>query len=157
MSEPLARDGLLRRALQANAASCVILGAVVFLAARPLVDAIGLTDAVGVAGALALAFGAGLALVAGGGGLWALARHTVLDRWLAGVATGVDVMCVVGAAALWLLVGAGMPVAGRWLLVGVADVAALFAVTQSIGLWRMRFVSSQAPAHGSVRWHSGAV
>jgi len=156
MSDNLAKDRVLRLALSANAWFSIALGAALFLAARPLADVVGLTAALGVPAALALVFGTGLALAIGGAGLYAMSHRPIVDRWLAGVATGANAMWVLGTVLLFAIVGPAVPSTGRWLLGSVAELFAAFAAIEAYGLWRARPVETHTPTQPRVRWHGGA-
>ena len=138
MDNEVNKDSVLRIALRGNAWFLVVLGTAFFLAARPVADVIGLTSALGAPLALGLMFGTGAILVLGGAGMFSLLRKPIVDRWLAGIATGADALWVLGTILLFGIAGSAIPGAGRWLLGGIAPIAALIAALMAYAMWRTR-------------------
>ncbi len=146
MSDDIKKDNVLRLALRGNAWASVLIGLALFLAARPVADVLGLTAVLGAQLSLGLVFGAGVVLVLGGAGLFSMVRRPIIDRWLAGVATGADAMWVLGTVLLFAVAGSAIPGAGRWLLGGIAPIVGVIAAIMAYGMWRTR---PSKPTH----WH----
>lgn len=138
MSDDVKKDSVLRLALRGNAWFLVVVGTALFLAARPVSDVLGLTSILGVPLALGLVFGVGAILVLGGGGLFSMLRRPIIDRWLAGIATGADALWALGTVLLFAVAGSAIPGAGRWLLGGIAPVAAVMFALMAYAMWRTR-------------------
>jgi hypothetical protein len=122
-------DRMLRLALRGNAAFSTTCGLISLIAAQPLAGALGVPGAglLHGLGAQLLVFAAFL--------VWLASRPQIHP----GIALGViaaDVAWVVGTIPL---VASGMlTTTGVWVALGIADVVALFAVLQGLGLRRMR-------------------
>jgi hypothetical protein len=122
-------DRLLRLALRGNAAfstTCALIG---LIASAPLASALGVPNAgvlVGLAAQL-LVFAAFL--------VWLSRRPQIHPAVALGVILA-DVAWVVGTVPV--VAGGTLTTAGVWTALAVADVVALFAVLQGVGLRRMR-------------------
>ena len=123
-------DLLLRRALLGNASFSTLCGFALLIAAGPLAPWLGVP-------ALALRV-VGLVLLPFAYGLWRNARRDVVSRAEAWTAVALDLAWVAGSIAL--VVGELWPLrpAGTWAVLGVAEVVALWAVLQAVGLLRGR-------------------
>ena len=124
------RSTLLRRALVANALFSGASGALLALGARPVAIFLGLENALflTITGVLLLLYAAGLLYVA--------TRPTV-NRAAAWMAVALDLLWVAASAAI--LLGGWLPLttAGRWAVGIVAELVALFALFQYLGLRRL--------------------
>lgn len=122
---------LLRRALQFNAGFSLLSGLVLTLAPRMVGNWLGVH-----LDGLYIAMGAVLILF--GVGLLRNARRLETNLSEAKLASALDVLWVLGSAVVIALPGTGLSVSGKWLMAIVADVVALFALLQWLGLRRLR-------------------
>jgi hypothetical protein len=122
-----ARPTLLRRALQGNAIFSAITGAIMIFEAGPLATWLGLNLAV-------VLVAAGVILILYALGLFQLARGKSVDRRLAVAAIFLDLAWVAGSAIILLTGVLSLTVAGKWTVGLVADVVAVFAILQFLGL-----------------------
>lgn len=129
-TQTLAQDRLLRRALKLNAGFSALSGMALIVAFAPLGRLIGVELPW-------LYVPLGFALLLFALGLLRNARRPEINRTEARLAVFMDVAWVVGSAALLLLPGLPLTGAGRWLIALVADVVALFALLQWLGLRRL--------------------
>jgi hypothetical protein len=121
---------LLRRALQTNAVFSGISGAGLLLVAGPVARLLGL------GGALPIALlGAGLLLFAAWVGYEAM--QPMLRQRRARVILALDIAWVVASAVIIALDPFGLSIAGKWAVAAVADVVALFALAEYLGLRRL--------------------
>ncbi len=128
----LKSDTLLRRALRANALFSTASGALFLLASPQVADFLGLDGAapfIAVAGIGILLFAAFV--------LYTATRERINPR-LALAITGLDVVWVIGSAGLLLSGALSLTTAGRWAVLIVADVVAVFALIEYVGLRRIR-------------------
>ena len=119
---------LLRRALRGNAVFSTLCGIILLAAAGPLGPALGVP-------ALALRI-VGVSLLPFALGLWRNAGRPEVQRGEAWFAVALDSAWVVGSAALILGNLWPFTAAGKWGVIGVADVVLLCAILQTIGLAR---------------------
>ena len=138
MSTPT-KDSLLRKSLRANAVFSSLCAIVLLVGFGPLSALLGGVEAVPL-----LVTGGVLALYALD--LWRTARLEVLPRGKVIYFLVMDVLWVVGSAVLVWGVALPFTTAGRWLVIGVADVVAIFAGVQGIGLRRANQSTDAAPA-----------
>lgn len=126
-----ARAPLLRRALLANAIFSELSGLAFLIGAGPLAALIGLGAAwpLMVLGAGVLFFGI---LV------FFEARREPLHIGRARAILALDIAWVLASGALLLLNPLGLTSAGWWLVAGIADVVAVLAVLEYLGLRRLR-------------------
>ena len=127
---------LLRLALRGNALFSTVSGLTLLLAAAALGPRLGLPVlSLRVVGAVLLPFA---------WGLWNNSRRAVISRAEARLAVLLDLSWVAGSAAL--VFGGLWPLtpAGRWTVLGVADVVLVFAFLQTVGLRRARTTPSTA-------------
>ena len=122
-------DRLLRLALRGNAAFSATSGLISLVAAAPLAAGLGVPDPMVLTslGAQLLVFAAFL--------VWLSTRERIHPGVTMGVIVA-DAAWVVGTVPL--LAAGILTTLGVWTALGVADVVALFAVLQWIGLRRMR-------------------
>jgi len=130
-------DQILRSALRANSWVAGVLGALVLLAAGPLALSLGLTGPFGFGGALFAVFATGIAFYAFSAILSETARSPAIDERAAFAALLLNAAWVVGSIG-FLLVPLTLSAEGRWLVQGLALVAAGFAAVQAYGIWRAR-------------------
>lgn len=123
-------DLFLRRALVGNAAFSTLCGVLLLGGAAPLAPVLGLP-------AVALRV-VGFVLLPFAFGLWRNARRERLSRAEAWSAVGLDLSWVAGSVALVAADLWPLEPAGTWAVIGVAEVVALFALLQTIGLLRSR-------------------
>ncbi len=127
---------LLRLALGGNAAFST-LSAVIFLAAsQPIASFLGLLPGKQVV-VLGIQLGVFAAWLA-----W-LSTRPAIPRWQVWLIIALDALWVAGSFQLLLAPPAELTVGGKWAIGMVADVVALFAILQSVGLWRLRRTALQ--------------
>jgi hypothetical protein len=122
---------LLRRALQTNAVFSGIGGAGMLLAAGPVARLLG----VEVSWPIVL-LGADLLLFAAWVGYEAM--QTMLRRRRARVILALDIAWVIASALTITLDPFGLSTEGKWAVAAVADVVAVFALVEYLGLRRLR-------------------
>ncbi len=122
-------DRLLRYSLRANAAFSSVCGVASLASAAPLAASLGIPEP-------ALLTGLGVQLLLFAGLLMLLASRPVIRPSLALAVVAADVLWVVGTVPL-VLSGA-LSTAGNWTALAIADVVALFAVLQYVGIRRTR-------------------
>ncbi len=127
---------LLRLALGGNAAFST-LSAVIFLAAsQPIASFLGFLPGKQVV-VLGIQLGVFAAWLA-----W-LSTRPAIPRWQVWLIIALDALWVAGSFQLLLAPPAELTVGGKWAIGMVADVVALFAILQSVGLWRLRRTALQ--------------
>ncbi len=119
---------LLRGALRANAAFSTLCGAILVVLGGVLDPVLGVP-------ALALRL-VGASLLPFAVSLWMNARRAEVSRREAWLAVGLDLAWVAGSAALILGELWPLTTAGRWAVIGVAEVVLLWALLQTAGLVR---------------------
>lgn len=122
---------LLRRTLQVNGLSTALMGLIMAAGAGPVTSLIGL-DA-----PLALA-SIGIALLAHGVFLFTGGSRERVDPRLAWYAISGDVAWLMGSFIILLTDLLPLTVAGWWIIAIVADIVAVFAVLQFVGLRRQQ-------------------
>ena len=120
---------LLRRALQGNGAFSTVSGLVTLLGANAVAAFTGVQPAI-----VFIVLGISLLLFAAG--LFWMTRETAVNPTLARIVIVMDVLWVVGSVILLLSNALPLTVAGKWAIGLVADMVALFAILQYIGLRR---------------------
>ncbi|MEM7112055.1 MAG: hypothetical protein AAF614_06455 [Chloroflexota bacterium] len=120
---------LLRRALQGNGAFSTLIGLVTLLGANAVAAFTGIQPAV-------VFIVLGLSLLLFAAGLFWMTRETAVNPTLARIVIGLDVLWVAGSIILLLSNALPLTVAGKWAIGLVADMVALFAILQYIGLRR---------------------
>ena len=122
-------SGLLRNALRANAAFSGLSGLVLIVDARPLASLTGISAVLAfyVVGAFLIGFAAELVWVAG---------QRPISRTLAMVAIVADVLWVAASAVVLATGVLSLTQAGMWIVAILADVVAIFAIAQYLGLRR---------------------
>ncbi len=134
--ETIHNPRLLRIALIANGIFSGLSGLTMLIWAGALSRLLGLTPP-----ALLAMVGAGLLIYAGVLG-WLVSRQVDLRRYALGV-VGLDLLWVLGSAALFLQDPFGLTTGGKWTIVLVADVVGAFAALQAYsifgpGVWGRR-------------------
>ncbi|MFW6096501.1 MAG: hypothetical protein ACOC9Z_00405 [Chloroflexota bacterium] len=121
---------LLQRVMRANALFSAISGAILVFTAPAL------ARLMGIPWPLALTI-TGVLLLAYGPALWTLAGRADKVAWPGWLAVILDVLWVAGSAGL--VFGGWLPLttAGIWIIVVLADIVAVFAVLQFIGIRRL--------------------
>lgn len=121
---------LLQRVMRGNAIFSTSSGAILIFAAPAL------ARLMGIPWPLALTI-TGVLLVAYGPTLWKLAARSGKETWPGWLAVILDILWVAGSAAL--VFGDWLPLttAGIWIIVVLADIVAVFAVLQFIGIRRL--------------------
>ena len=125
------KDNLLRNTLKGNALFSIISAVAAIAGAAPLADFMGLREPV----ALAIV---GVVLAAHAAILWWGAAQATISRWLAWYAIEGDVGWIIATIILLIVDPWFFSTGGKWLLAGIADVVAVFAILQYIGLRRNR-------------------
>ena len=126
-------DRLLRLSLRGNAAFSTLCGLTSLLAAGSLAAALGIPEP-------ALLTSLGLQLLVFAGLLALLASRPAIRPGLALAVVAADVLWVIGTGPV-LVAGILTPL-GSWTAFAVANVIALFAVLQYLGIRRMRTTAS---------------
>jgi len=126
----IAKPNLLRRALQGNAIFTALSGLALIVAAKSIAAFIGLNQP-------AILFGLGLILAIDAVILFREAAREPINRTVAMLAIELDAAWVIGS--IVLLVSGWVPftTAGNWTIAIVADIVAVFAVVQFVGLRRL--------------------
>jgi hypothetical protein len=121
------KDILLRNTLKGNALFSLFSGVAAIAGASPLADFLGLEEplALAVLGALLT----GHAAI-----LWWGATQAAIPRWLARYAIEGDVGWIIATLIVLIADPWGFSNEGKWLLAGIADIVAVFAILQYIGL-----------------------
>lgn len=124
-------DRLLRTALRGNGLFSAVSGVVLVVASRPLAQFIGLPwpSVLLITGILLLLYALDL--------FWFTSRET-LNLTFAWIAIDLDVAWVIGSVALLLTDPVGFTVAGKWFIGLIAEVVALFAIAQWLGVRRLK-------------------
>ena len=118
---------LLRNALRANAAFSTVCGIALIAAFGPLSTTFGIEPSwlLPVTGGMLMLFAAGLILIS---------LRDLIDGTAAITAVVLDVGWVLGSAVLLLLPLTTLTATGWWAIASVAEIVALFAVLQFLGL-----------------------
>jgi hypothetical protein len=124
------QDRLLRNTLKGNALFSLFSAAAAIVGARPLADFFGIKEP------LALA-ALGAAVAAHAGVLWWGGTRPSIPRWLAWYAIEGDVGWIIATIILLIADPWNFTSGGKWLLAGISDVVAVFAILQYIGLRRL--------------------
>lgn len=131
LSKPVAQapTSLLRRALLGNAAFSGLSGLLFTLDARPIAKFLGLENPMilTIMGLVLLAYAPFL--------VW-LANRKPIPRWLAWMVIELDVLWIIGSAVLIFTDLVPLTGPGKWAIAIVADVVAVFAIVQYLGLRR---------------------
>ena len=123
------RSSLLKNALRGNALFSGISGAISLLGAQSIAELTGLESS--------LIFTIlGIVLIVYGIDLWWVSSRDPIDHRFAWAAIILDVLWVAGSAAILLSGWPALSVAGRWMVFVIAELVALFAIVQFIGLRR---------------------
>jgi hypothetical protein len=126
---PVAPDQLLHRVLQANMVFSGLTGLLLVVDAAPLSQWLGVP-------ATWLLVVLGIGLLGFAGLLYLTARQRPLDLRQANLIFWLDVAWVVGSALLLATGWAPLTSAGWWAVLVVADVVALFAILEFVGIRR---------------------
>lgn len=124
-------SNILRNALRANASFSFFSGLILLLGAQPAAQFMGIQEP------LVLRF-MGIVLVLFAVDLIWIASKDPIDRRLAWAVTLLDVAWVLGSVVILITDLVPLTVAGRWAVALVAEVVAVFAVLEFIGLRRLR-------------------
>ncbi len=122
---------LLRRALQWNAAFSIISGTIMLTMFGPLGQFMGVELP-----ALYIVIGASLVVFSAG--LLLNARREDISLIEAKISTIMDVVWVLGSIVVLFWPETGLTLEGKWTIAIVADIVALFALLQYIGLRRLQ-------------------
>ncbi|MDX1413049.1 MAG: hypothetical protein R3293_02600 [Candidatus Promineifilaceae bacterium] len=123
------QSNLLKNALRGNALFSGLSGIVALLGSQYLAEFTGL-------GSSMLFTILGIVLILYGIDLWWVSSREQIDHRFAWAAIILDVLWVAGSAAILLSGWPALSVAGRWTVFIIAELVALFAVIQFIGLRR---------------------
>ncbi len=123
-------SNLLRYALWGNALFSGVSGLVALLGAEPLAELMGVgeTAVFTILGVTLIGYSLALA--------W-FASRPVIDRRFAWLAIILDVVWVVDSIAILLVGWPPLTTAGKWIVAIIADIVAVFAIVQYIGLRRL--------------------
>jgi hypothetical protein len=130
---------LLRRALQANAAFSTWSALMFVFAAGSLASFLGILSSGQVTG-----LGVQLAVFALW--LWWLSTRAVIPRWQVWLAIALDILWVAGSVQLILSSPPALTPAAKWAVGIVADIVAVFALLQYLGLRRAAKTTAEARA-----------
>jgi len=132
MNTPLAikSNSLLRHTLRANGVFSGLSGLLFTLAAASITRFIGLPWP-------AVLIVVGLSLIGYAASLFIASNRAEVDRRAVAVFIALDVAWVVGSGLLLVTAWVPFTAAGKWAIVIIADVVALFALVQVYGLRRM--------------------
>ncbi len=125
-------DTLLRRTLIANIIFCVLSTALLLLAAAPVATFLGVPEASGLLALLGVGILGFAAFV-----YWVQSRPA-LDTRFVWVIFVMDVLWVVASLVILVADAFALSTEGRWAVLIVADIVAVFAALEYIGLRRMR-------------------
>jgi hypothetical protein len=131
------QDRLLRNALKGNGLFSLVSALVAIAGANPLADFIGVEEP------LALVI-LGVGLAAHGGVLWWGSSRANIPRWLAWYAIEGDAGWVIATILVLVVDPWRFTNGGKWLLAGISDIVAVFAILQFIGLRRLRRAGDRA-------------
>lgn len=122
---------LVRNILLSNAVFSVLSGVVALAGARPLAEIIGLPTAwiPVLIGASVLGFAAFV---------WWTARTAQINLTLVRVIAWLDAAWVLASWALLLMPGLPLTSEGRWIILVLAEIVAVFAALEFYALWRLR-------------------
>ena len=143
MSPGKQTDRFLRIALLVNSRISAVLGAAVLLAAGPIAEQVGLAAALGFTPAFGFVFAAGLAVLLFGTGVGWTAKSRSLDQRTAAAALLLNAAWVLGSIG-FLLSPFVIPDGGKWIVLTLAYVAAVFTALHGYGMWRARMFSSRS-------------
>lgn len=123
-------DRLLRTALRGNGIFSALSGTVLAVTSRPLAEWMGISPATAllVLGVILLLYAVDL--------FWVTTREN-LSLPFAWFAIIMDVLWVIGSVALLIMDPLGLTVAGKWAIGLIAEVVALFAIVQWVGVRRI--------------------
>ncbi len=123
---------MLRRTLRGNSVFSIVSGLAFTFGAAPIASLMGIPDAsliIAIMGIVVLAFAAFL---------WAMTTKPVLDRQLAVAVFIMDVVWVITSLIILVTNAFSLSTEGRWAILIVADIVAVFAVLEFVGLRRLR-------------------
>jgi hypothetical protein len=129
-SRPQSRT-LLHRIFLVNSLSSAAAGIAFVIASGPL------AALMGVANPLALVM-LGVGLLVFAAGVYYTASREVINRRAAWLIFELDVVWVIGSALILLTDAFGLSTEGRWLVLILADLVAVFAIIEFIGLRRLK-------------------
>jgi len=130
-TQTIPNDSLLRRALLGNTLFSGLSGVIAAVAAGPLAAFLGLSSPI-------ILIILGLGLIGYAVGLYRMATRQPISRNDALFAVVADTVWVVASLVLLLIGWPPFTTAGRWLVVIIADIVAVFAIVQFIGLRRLK-------------------
>ena len=124
-------NSLLRRVLQADGLICAAFGLLLTFGASPIASFMGVNSA-------AVILALGLIIAVYGVGLFVVASRETIDRRLPIIVIMLNSAWVIGSAIVLAADLFGLTTGGRWTILIVADLVAILAVAQFIGLRRER-------------------
>ena len=133
-------DQLLRTSLRGNAAFSTLCGVIALAFAAPLAGTLGIPAPIQIAGL-------GVQLLVFAGLLLWLASRPVIRVGLALAVVAADVLWVLGTVPL--VASGALSSTGNWTALVIADVVALFALLQYLGVRRVRSVPELVHSAGS--------
>jgi hypothetical protein len=138
--QPSHTPNLLSRAVRFNSIFCTTFGVIFLVGAGPIANLLGIHSARVLGGLTGFPFmiALGVILIAYGLGLFALSRQPQIPTWLAVDVIALDVVWV--ALSAWVIFGNVWPLTltGAIIVGALADVVLIFAIVQSVGLYRQR-------------------
>jgi hypothetical protein len=123
---------LLRQTLRGNSIFSIVSGLAITFGAAPIASFLGIADdslIIAIIGIVILAFAA---LV------WTIQAKTMIDRQAALTIFVMDVIWVVVSLVILVTNAFSLSTEGRWAILIVADIVAVFAVLEFVGLRRLR-------------------
>lgn len=125
------QSNLLKKALRGNALFSGLSGAIALLGAQPLAAFTGIDVA-------AVFYVLGIVLIIYAIDLWWVFSREPIDHRFAWAAIILDILWVAGSAAILIFDWPALTVAGRWAVFFLAEVVAIFAILQYVGLRRAK-------------------
>ena len=129
MSTVPMKSNLLSQAIRGNSIFSAISGLTALVAAQPLAEFLGIPNSM-----ILTVLGVGLILYAVF--LFSQSREASVNRWVALSAIEGDVAWVIGSAVLLFTDWVPFTMAGWWTIAVIADIVAVFAILQIVGLRR---------------------
>jgi hypothetical protein len=137
MTTTLERNAsLLRTTLKGNSAFSLLSSVAAIAAASPLADFLGLQWPF----ALTMV---GVVLAAHAAVLWWGSSQSVIPRWLVWYAIEGDIGWIIATIVMLVVDPWSFTTGGKWLLAVIADLVAVFAILQYIGLRRMNLAPAK--------------
>lgn len=122
---------LLRRALRGNGIFCFLSGLALTFGATPIASLMGIADASLILAIMGIVI-LGLAVL-----LWVATARPVVDRGFGLIIFVMDAAWVVASVVVLVTDAFSLTTEGRWMVLIAADIVAVFAILEFIGLRRL--------------------